>query len=107
MTFPWHKKRVKRKRTLLFWGKMCSEESDEWEDKLQLNGEETVFKLDCGATVTAIPSSMFSIKKHGTLQPPGKVLYGPENHRLEVKGRFKGKLSFEKRATEQHIYVVE
>lgn len=83
------------------------QEGDEWEEKLQLNGEETVFKLDCGATVTAIPSSTFSIKKHGILQPPGKVLCGPGNHRLKVKGRFKGKLSFEKRATEQHIYVVE
>ena len=34
-------------------GEMCSEESDEWDEKLQLNGEETVFKLDCSATVTA------------------------------------------------------
>lgn len=90
-----------------FLAEMGSEESDEWEEKLQLNGEETVSKLECGTTVTVIPSSIFSITKHGNLQPLGKVQYGPGNHRLDVKGKFKGKLGFEKRATEQDIYVVK
>ncbi|KAK1904365.1 putative protein K02A2.6, partial [Dissostichus eleginoides] len=67
---------------------MCSEEEDEWIESVQLNGEETVFKLDTGASVTAISSSNYSSKKHGPLQPPHKVLYGPGNQRLKVKGRF-------------------
>ncbi|KAK1903335.1 Retrovirus-related Pol polyprotein from transposon opus [Dissostichus eleginoides] len=66
---------------------MCSEEEDEWIETVQLN-EETVFKLDTGASVTAISSSNYSSKNHGPLQPLHKVLYGPGNHRLKVKGRF-------------------
>ncbi|KAJ8356744.1 hypothetical protein SKAU_G00195380 [Synaphobranchus kaupii] len=61
---------------------------------------------DTGAAVTAIPSSTFSIKRHGTLQSPGKVLYDPGNHRLDVKGCFKGKLCIKETTTEQDIYVV-
>lgn len=76
-------------------------------EMLHLNGEETVFKMDTRANVTAIPSSNYSIKKHGTLQPPRKVLYGPGNHRLEVKGCFKGELSIKRKTIEQYIYVVK
>lgn len=79
----------------------------EWNELLQLNGEKTVFKLDTGAAVTAIPSSAFSPKRHGALQPTRKVLYGPGNHRLEVRGCFKGQLSIENRETEQDIYVID
>ena len=89
-----------------FLGEMSSKGNSEWNELLYLNGEKTVFKLDTGAAVTAIPSSTFSIKRHGTLQRPGKVLYGPGNHRLEVEGYFKGKLTIKESTTEQDIYVV-
>ncbi len=49
---------------------------------------------------------MLCVKKHGTLQPPPKVLYGPGRHRLDVKGCFKGKLTIKKRSTEQLVYAV-
>jgi len=94
------------KEDFAFLGEMRSKEADEWIEMLQLNGDETVFKLDTGAEVTAIPSSMHSTKKHGTLQPPPKVLYGPGRHRLDVKGCFKGKLTIKKRSTEQLVYAV-
>ncbi|KAJ8346510.1 hypothetical protein SKAU_G00279110 [Synaphobranchus kaupii] len=64
------------------------------------------FKLDIGAAVTAIPSSNFSAVKHGPLQASHKVLYGPENNVLDVKGCFKGKLNIREKFTEQEIYVV-
>ncbi|KAK0140295.1 hypothetical protein N1851_022770 [Merluccius polli] len=89
-----------------FLGEMCSKEPSEWIELLRLNGDETIFKLDTGAEVTAIPSSMHSIKKHGTLQSPPKVLYGPGRHKLDVKGCFKGKLTIKERATEQLVYAV-
>lgn len=47
-----------------FLGEMCSKEANERVELLQLNGDETVFKLDTGAEVTPIPSSMHSIEKH-------------------------------------------
>ncbi|KAL6482216.1 hypothetical protein MHYP_G00102960 [Metynnis hypsauchen] len=48
----------------------------------------------------------FGCSSHGTLQSSRKVLYGPGNHKLEVEGLFKGKLSFDNKVTEQDIYVV-
>lgn len=69
-------------------------------------GKRLCSNSDTGAAVTTIPSSAFSIEKHGTLQRPRKVLYGPGNHRLDVKGCFRGKLTIKKKKTEQVIYVV-
>lgn len=85
---------------------MYSKEASDWIEVLHLNGVETVFKLDTGGEVTAIPSCMHSIEKHGTLQPPPKVLYGPGKHNLDVKGCFKGKLNIKERATEQLVCAV-
>ncbi len=61
---------------------MYPQENEGWNYLIRLNG----FKLDTGAAVTAIPSSSFSTWKHGALQPTGKVLFGPGNHKLDVKG---------------------
>ena len=66
-----------------------------------------LFKLDTGAAVTAIPSSAFPPKRHGALQATRKVLYGPGNHRLEVRGCLRGQLSIENRETDQDIYEIE
>lgn len=85
---------------------MYKQETDGWNELIVLNGEHTVFKLDTGAAVTAIPSRSFSTEKYRVLQPPGKVLFGPGNQRLDVKGRFKGRLSIKEKTTEQDIYVV-
>lgn len=73
-----------------FLGEVYKQDTDGWNELIVLNGENTVFKLDTGAAVTAIPSSSFSTEKYGVLHPPGKVLFGPGNQRLDVKGQFKG-----------------
>jgi len=88
-------------------GEIRSAKTNEWIERVQLNGEEAVFKLDTGAEVTAIPSSMYTTEKHGALQAPHNVLYGPARYKLEAKGCFKGKLCIKKRTTVQHIYVVK
>lgn len=89
-----------------FLGEVYNQGTDGWNEPIVLNGENTVFKLDTGAAVTAIPSSNFSTKKYGALKPPGKVLFGPGNQRLDVKGWFKGQLCIKNKTTEQDIYVV-
>lgn len=60
----------KEDKDFAFLGEMCSEGEEEWMETLHLNGEATVFKLNTGASVKAISRSNYSIKKHGTLQPP-------------------------------------
>ena len=82
-------KRVRARK--VFPSEESSATASEWIERVQLKGEEA-FKLDTGAEVTAIPSSMSTTEKHGTLQAPRKELYGPATHTLEVKGCFKGKL---------------
>lgn len=89
-----------------YLSEMASGGNSEWNELLKLNGKKTVFKLDTGAAVTAIPGSAFFPNSHGALQPARKVLYGPGNHKLEVRGCFKGLLSIENRETEQDIYVI-
>ncbi|KAL7881030.1 hypothetical protein SRHO_G00032840 [Serrasalmus rhombeus] len=89
-----------------FLGEMRSTGEDEWVGVLQLNGEETAFKLDTGAAVTAIPSSTYSSRVHGALRQPWKVLYGPGHHRLGVEGCFKGSLTLRGKTTRQDVYVV-
>ncbi len=97
---------TKEERDFVFLGKMYPQENDGWIESIKLNGVSTVFKLDTGAAVTAIPSSSFSTQKHGALYPTGKVLFGPGNHKLDVKGQFKGQLGIKNKTTEQDIYVV-
>lgn len=64
-----------------FLGEMCSVEEQQWNETLQLNGEKP---LDTDMCVTAIPSSMYSVEKHGPLQMPQKELFGPSKQRLET-----------------------
>ncbi len=97
---------TKEERDFVFLGEMYPQENDGWNESIKLNGVSTVFKLDTGAAVTAIPSSSFSTQKHGALHPTGKVLFGPGNHKLDVKGQFKGQLGIKNKTTEQDIYVV-
>lgn len=90
-----------------FLGEVSSIETNEWIELVRLNGQDTEFKLDTGAAVTAIPESSFSANIHGKLHPPGKVLYGPGNQALEVRGLFQGVLNIKNKRTKQDIYVVK
>ena len=64
-----------------FLGEVCSKGEEEWIGVLQWNREETAFKLDTGAAVTAIPTSTYS--------------------------SFDGNLIIQERATKQNVYVVK
>ncbi len=48
---------TKEERDFVFLGEMYPQENDGWNESIKLNGVSTVFKLDTGAAVTAIPSS--------------------------------------------------
>ncbi|KAL0174321.1 hypothetical protein M9458_030289 [Cirrhinus mrigala] len=97
---------TKEEDDFAFLREVYPQENDGWNELIRLNGVNTVFKLDTGAAVTAIPSCSFTIQQHGVLHATGKVLFGPGNHKLDVKGRFKGQLSVKDKTTEQDIYVV-
>ncbi|TWW58989.1 hypothetical protein D4764_06G0005190 [Takifugu flavidus] len=60
--------------------------SKTWQKTLILNGQQTTFKLDTGADVTAIPAKVYSKKQqHGPLTTATKRLLGPGDNALQVK----------------------
>ncbi|TWW58996.1 Retrovirus-related Pol polyprotein from transposon 17.6 [Takifugu flavidus] len=67
-------------------------QSKTWQKTLILNGQQTTFKLDTGADVTAIPAKVYSKKQHGPLTTATKRLLGPGDNALQVKGKVKEEL---------------
>ena len=78
-----------------------------WSVKLSLNGKPMRFEIDTGAEVTVIPPKTHQDIGSPTLYPSTKILRGPSNKPLAVRGQFTAKLRKEKQEVEQEIYVVE
>ena len=68
--------------------------SDPWRQTLLLNDKPIYFKLDTGADVTVISTTLLEKihKCFGPLQPATKILHGPNSERLPVQGLFMGKI---------------
>ena len=73
--------------------------SKTWRKTLKLNGQQTTFKLDTGAEVTAIPATVHSEKEYGILTRASKVLCGPSNNTLKVHGQFNGVTEYKNQKT--------
>ena len=70
-----------------------------------MNGQNTVFKLDTGAEVSAVTQETY--RNLGIqLSKPQKMLYGPSQTPLQVTGQFQGKLEYNGKETLQSVYVV-
>lgn len=59
---------------------------EEWLKEISLNGKKVKFKLDSGASVRAIPSSIYLRARDGKLRTPPKKIKGPDNCPLKVLG---------------------
>ncbi|XP_029701916.1 uncharacterized protein K02A2.6-like [Takifugu rubripes] len=82
-------------------------QSKTWQKTLILNGQQTTFKLDTGADVTAIPAKVYSKKQHGPLTTATKRLLGPGDNALQVKGQFNGTIKYKEQTTEQPVFVIQ
>ena len=81
------------------------ETNTSWTAQIKLNGQDTVFKLDTGAEVSAVTQATCqNLGIH--LSVPQKALYGPSQTPLKVIGQFQGKLECEGKETIQSVYVV-
>ena len=76
-----------------------------WTVQIKLNGQNTVFKLDTGAEVSAVTQETY--RNLGIqLSKPQKMLHGPSQTPLQVTGQFQGKLEYKGKETLQSVYVV-
>ena len=74
-----------------------------WSVKLSLNGKPMRFEIDTGAEVTVIPPKTHRDIGSPTLYPSTKILRGPSNKPLAVRGQFTAKLRKGKQEVEQKI----
>ena len=78
-----------------------------WVTHIQLNKQQTLFKLDTGAEVTAISGSTHQSLGKPTLDTPDKTLYGPSRLPLPVLGQFKRTFTHKGRQSQQQVFVVD
>ena len=81
--------------------------SQPWIASLSMGQEQIKFKLDSGADVTVIPENTYkSLQAKEQLEPTNKVLLGPCNYKMKCLGKYTTKLSTDKKATQEDIYVI-
>ena len=92
---------------IAFLDTVASGQETAWFTRIQLSEQETLFKLDTGAEVTAINGETHQHLGKPKLHTPEKILYGPSREPLQVVGQFMGKLSHRGRQSQQQVFVVE
>ena len=78
-----------------------------WFTRIELNRQQTLFKLDTGVEVTAVSKETHQQVGKPKLNTPDKQLYGPSRQPLKVLGQFKGTFSHKGTTTQQQVYVVD
>ncbi len=83
-------------------------QNNPWVTNLNLNETSVPFKIDSGADVTVIPYKVYqTMRQPIPLLQTKKLLMGPCNHKLLVKGTFKMQLHHNNYVTEEEIFVVD
>ncbi len=78
-----------------------------WFTRIQLNEQETLFKMDTGAEVTAISTATHQQLGKPTLHAPDKGQYGPSRRPLQVVGQFLGKFAHKGKLSHHQVFVVQ
>jgi len=77
-----------------------------WTATLKENDQEVVFKLDTDAEVAAISDTVYKNLRNISLQKPSRSLVGPSHHKLQVLGEFSATLSYNRKCSQQQVYVI-
>ena len=77
-----------------------------WYVHVTLNGVGINMKLDTGADVTAIPTSVYSLLDSGALEPTSRVLSGANASKLAVEGVFQADMKARDVLVQQNVFVV-
>lgn len=82
-------------------------EASPWMTEVKVDNHKTMFKIDTGADVTAVPEQLYVQGQFRKLVRATKILYGPGGIPLKLKGKFAATLSNSKHSTREEVYVVE
>ncbi len=92
---------------IAFLGTVSTEQSDaHWLIKPKVNDSDVLFKVDTGADVTVVSEELFKEENFGKLQKTSKILLGPGQDSLQVKGLCTVKISTKSKTTTKDIYVI-
>lgn len=93
---------------IAFLGSLTADaDSSPWMAAIKVDNQETVFKIDTGADVSAIPDTLYARGQFNRLERPDRILKGPGRTALTVKGKFAATLSKRNLTVNEDIYVVE
>ena len=81
--------------------------SKPWQITMLLNNSPLEFRIDTGADVTVIPESKYDGTRDGPLRTPERVLSGPSQRPLQVRGQISAYLRHGGAEATEEVYVVK
>lgn len=83
------------------------QDSGPWRTDVTVNGLPMKFKVDTGADVTAIPTSLYNEQVMGNLKQAQKQLLGPGRTKIATVGLFSATLCWNGRVCQEEVYVID
>ncbi|GBM21326.1 Uncharacterized protein K02A2.6 [Araneus ventricosus] len=78
-----------------------------WTITVQVNHKNIKFKIDSGADHTVLRANVFqSVFQNAKLEPPDKILCGPDRNPLKTLGKFKTNIEYKGKRCTEEIYVI-
>ena len=72
-----------------------------------MDKHKTLFKIDTGADVTAVPKTLYTKGRFSCLERATLILKGPGRSPLGVEGKFTTTIKRGDKSTKEDIYVVD
>ena len=82
-------------------------QSSTWTEMLTINGGPMCFKVDTGASVTAIPETEYTQEKYDSYTVTHRPLLGPASQPLDVKGQVHAVIQRGDRKIEEEVFIVK
>ena len=89
---------------VFFLSEINSASTDYWTAQIEVNGHNTLFKLDTGAAVTVLSDNVEWLRNI-SLTETSHTLRGPGNIRLSVKGQFQATLKYGQTSITEPVYI--
>ncbi|GBM16928.1 hypothetical protein AVEN_267320-1 [Araneus ventricosus] len=79
----------------------------DWSVTVQVNHKNIKFKIDSGSDHTVLPANVFqNVFQNAKLEPPDKILCGPDRNPLKTLGKFKKNIEYKGKRCTEEIYVI-